>query len=127
MEFLLKIKFKASAKDIFNTWLSAEGHSSMTGGKAEITNKVGDYFTAWDGYIEGKNLEILPFTRIAQSWRTSEFDTEDEDSILELTFEEHGGETEITLSHSNLPEHGEQYRQGWDDHYFQPMKTFFSS
>ena len=127
MEFLLKIKFKASVKDIFNTWLSAEGHSSMTGGKAEITNKVGDYFTAWDGYIEGKNLEILPFTRIAQSWRTSEFDTEDEDSILELTFEEHGGETEITLSHSNLPEHGEQYRQGWDDHYFQPMKTFFSS
>lgn len=54
----------------------------MTGGEAEISNKINEAFTAWDGYIEGTNVQLEPNKRIIQSWRTSEFDETDEDSQL---------------------------------------------
>ncbi len=126
MKFTVKVKIKASAKEIYNHWLSSEGHTKMTGGAAEITNVIGDRFTAWDGYIEGKNLELEPNRRILQAWRTSQFLPHEADSHIEILLEETGGQTEITLIHSNLPESGGHYEQGWDNHYFQPMKTYFS-
>ena len=67
MEFTLKIRIKATAKDIYTTWLNSEGHTKMTGGEAIVSNEIGDSFTAWDGYIEGRNIELEPYKRILQS------------------------------------------------------------
>jgi len=127
MKFTLKTKIKATSKEIYTTWLDSEGHSKMTGGKAVASNKVGGKFTAWNGYINGKNISLEPNYKIKQTWRSSQFKKSDEDSILELIFNETNGETEITLIHSNIPEDGEHYKKGWDEHYFQPMKTYFSN
>lgn len=126
MEFTLKAKINATAKEIYTAWLSSQGHSNMTGGLATTSNKTGDDFSAWDGYIVGKNLELEPFSRIVQSWRTSQFKNEEEDSQIEVLLNEVEGETELTLIHSKVPESGEHYINGWDVHYFQPMKEYFS-
>ncbi len=126
MEFTVKTTINAPAKSIYNAWLSSEGHAAMTGGAANITDQPGDEFTAWDGYISGKNLELTPHSRILQSWRTTEFQDHEEDSVLEIILKETNDQTELTLIHTNLPAHGEQYKKGWNDHYFQPMKTYFS-
>ena len=126
MEFTLRTRIDATAEQIYKAWLSSEGHTRMTGGSAVITDKTGDHFSAWDGYIEGKNLELEPFCRIVQSWRTSQFEKEEEDSQIEILLVEHHGQTELTLIHRNVPESGDHYIQGWDDHYFQPMKRYFS-
>ncbi len=126
MKFELKATFMAPIEMVFSAWLDSDVHSKMTGGEAKVSDQIGESFTAWDGYIWGKNLEIEPNKRILQSWRTSEFSDEEEDSILELLFSKVNGVTEITLIHSNLPSHGKQYKQGWEDHYFNPMKEFFN-
>ena len=126
MEFKLKTIIKSSPEEIYTTWLSSEGHSKMTGGIASISDKIGDNFTAWDGYIEGKNLELEKNNRIFQSWRTSEFEDDEEDSQIEILLNEVDGQTELTLIHTNLPEHGEQYKSGWENHYFKPMNEYFS-
>ncbi len=126
MEFTLTTKIEASAEQIYNAWLSSDGHTNMTGGPATITDKVGDRFTAWDGYIEGKNIKLEPFTRIVQSWRTAQFKEDEEDSQLEIILDESDGQTELTLNHTHVPEGGEHYIKGWDNHYFQPMKKYFS-
>lgn len=126
MNFTLKIILEASPEKIYTTWLDSQGHSEMTGGFASISDQAGDQFSAWDGYIEGKNLELETNKRILQSWRTTDFNETDEDSLLEILLNEVDGQTELTLIHSNLPEHGEQYRAGWDNHYFQPMIVYFS-
>jgi activator of HSP90 ATPase len=126
MKFTLKTTIKARAEQIYQAWLSSEGHTKMTGGSASITDKVGDNFSAWDGYIEGVNIAIEPFKRILQSWRTTEFEKEEKDSLVEILLSENLGLTELTLIHSNLPESGEHYIKGWENHYFQPMKDYFS-
>lgn len=56
MEFKLNTTIKATAKQIYKAWLSTQGHTKMTGGAAFVSDKVGDTFKAWDGYITGKNL-----------------------------------------------------------------------
>ncbi len=126
MKFTIKTQIKATAKEIYINWLSSEGHTKMTGGEALVSDKVGESFTAWDGYIKGKNLELKPFNKIVQSWRSSNFKENEEDSQIEVLLVENTDGTEITLTHSNVPEDGEHYKKGWEEHYFQPMREYFS-
>ena len=116
----------APPSKVYAAWLDSEGHSAMTGSPAKASAVIGTTFEAWDGYISGMNLELEPDKRILQTWRTTEFDPADEDSLLEILFEEMDGGTNVTINHSRLPEDGEQYLQGWLDFYFEPMKSYFS-
>ena len=118
--------FPASPRSIYDAWLSGEGHAAMTGAGATGEAQVGTRFTAWDGYIEGENLELEPYQRIVQSWRTSEFPAAAPDSRLEVTLEEAEGGTKITLKHTEIPVgQSDNYSQGWLDWYFAPMKEYF--
>jgi activator of HSP90 ATPase len=100
----------------------------MTGNPAKVDGKVGGEFTAWDGYIFGSTLALEPDQRILQRWRTSEFPDDAPDSRLEISFEEVGEGTKITLIHSDMPaDQVDSYRQGWEDFYFKPMKAYFST
>jgi activator of HSP90 ATPase len=127
MEFSLTEIFNASPEEMYTTWLSSNGHTKMTGAEAYINTTIGEKFSAWDGYISGKNLELEPGKRIVQSWRTTEFDPREEDSYLELQFAKEGEKTRLSLKHSNLSEEGIKYKQGWVDNYFIPMKKYFGS
>ena len=127
MQFTLKTIIKASTKEIDLSWLNSKGHTKMTGGEANISDNIGADFTAWDGYITGKNIELQPYHRILQSWRTSQFKEQEEDSQIEVLLDEVKGATELTLVHSNVPESGEHYKNGWENHYFQPMREYFSN
>ena len=124
VKFRVSEIFLASPETLYNAWLDSGVHTDMTGGKAEVTDQVGDGFTAWDGYINGKNLELQPPLRILQSWRTTEFSESEPDSLVEITFVPEGKGTRITIRHTDLPEHGMQYQQGWVDAYFNPMKEY---
>ncbi|MFT4660387.1 MAG: activator of HSP90 ATPase [Patiriisocius sp.] len=125
MEFTISTLIDASPEQIYKTWLSSDGHTKMTGGQATSSDEVGERFTAWEGYIEGKNIELEQFGRILQSWRTTEFEENEEDSQIEILLTEKGSQTELTLIHTKLPESGEHYKNGWDKHYFQPMNSYF--
>jgi uncharacterized protein YndB with AHSA1/START domain len=111
---------------VWSAWLDSGQHTAFTGSKAVIDSAVGGKFTAWDGYIQGKNLQLDLGRRIIQSWRTTEFPKGDGDSRLEIHFEPVFDGTRITILHSDIPEgQGEKYKSGWNDHYFQPMRAYF--
>lgn len=125
--FALTTTLPASPKEIYNAWLSSEGHSQMTGSQAEVQGGSGGVFTAWDGYIWGKTLELEANHRIVQAWRTSEFPEDSPDSRVEITLEEDPNGTKISLTHTDIPEgQGDGYKQGWEDFYFTPMRAYFS-
>jgi activator of HSP90 ATPase len=114
-------------KNLYEAWLDSDKHSAFTGSRAVIDRRVGGKFTAWDGYISGTTITVEPFSRIVQTWRTTEFPDDDPDSEIEVLFEEVKEGTKITLVHTEIPDgQGEEYRQGWIDFYFTPMKEYFS-
>ncbi len=124
--FEISAEIEAPPSAIYNAWMSSEGHAAMTGAEATVDARVGGSHSAWDGYIWGVTKELEPGRRIVQSWRTSEFSETDEDSLLELVLEPSGAGTRITLTHTNIPDgQGDSYKQGWTDHYFEPMRSYF--
>jgi len=127
VEFEVSGFIPASPDKVYSAWLDSDEHSAMTGGFAQITDHVGGNFEAWDGYIRGKNLELVQASRILQLWRTNEFEDSEEDSLLEILFESATEGTRITIRHTQLPSHGMQYKQGWKDSYFSPMKAYFET
>jgi activator of HSP90 ATPase len=125
--FTVSVSLPASPKDIFKAWLSNDGHSQMTGSPAEVKAEVGGAFKAWDGYIWGITLEMEQYTRIIQTWRTSEFPENSPDSRVEIQLEGIADGTRLTLAHTDIPDgQGDSYKQGWDDFYFTPMRKYFS-
>ena len=116
----------ASPPAIYRAWLNSQTHTKMTGSPAQASPEVSAEFSAWDGYIHGRNLELDPPRRILQAWRTIEFAENDPDSLLEVLLQPVEGGTQVVLRHSNLPAHGDQYREGWVENYFTPMKAYFS-
>ena len=116
--FELKESFQVPPAKIYAAWLDSVGHTAMTGGEADCNAQVGGSFTAWDGYISGTNLELIPNQKIVQSWRSTQFAPEDEDSELTIQLEETAEGTLLTLIHQNIPEGQTQYKLGWINHYF---------
>jgi uncharacterized protein YndB with AHSA1/START domain len=117
----------ASPERIYRAWISSQEHSAFTGSPAKIDPAIGGHFTAWDGYIQGITLELEPYRRILQAWRTTEFPPDSPDSHLELLLEAVEGGARIILHHRDIPEgQGASYAQGWEDYYFEPMQDYFS-
>ena len=126
-KFTVSEVIPATPEQIYQAWLSTNGHSAMTGSPAEVEARVKGKFTAWDGYIFGETLELKPNQRIVQAWRTTEFPEGSPDSRVEILLEAVKDGTKIAISHSNIPKgQAEDYKQGWQDFYFKPMKEYFS-
>jgi len=115
--FEMKIEFPVKASTIYNAWLDSKTHSDMTGGEASCSNQEGEKFSAWDGYIAGKNIQLDQNEKIIQSWRTTDFKNNDGDSELIIEIQETEDGCELLLIHKNIPEGKPDYKQGWVDHY----------
>lgn len=115
-------------EEIYESWLDSKKHSEMTGSKAKVEPRINGKFTAWDGYIEGKTIEMEPGRKIVQKWRTTDFPSGSPDSTVEIILEEVEKGTKIVLIHTEIPEgQKDDYKQGWKDFYFDPMKDYFKS
>lgn len=125
-EFKMSATFSATPEQIFDAWMSGAGHSRMTGSQAKVQKRSGGKFSAWDGYIWGVTLEMERPHRILQAWRTSEFPKASPDSVVEILLEKTKRGTRLKLIHSEIPDgQAENYKQGWKDFYFKPMKKYF--
>lgn len=125
--FTLTATIPAPPQEVYEAWLDSLGHSEMTGGEATMSAEVGADVSAWDGYISGRNLELIAGERIVQSWRTTEFTDEHEDSVISIVLSEVGDGTLLTLEHSNVPDDQRSYEEGgWQSKYFEPMVAYFT-
>jgi activator of HSP90 ATPase len=117
----------ATIRQVYEAWMDSRIHGEFTGGPAEIEPEVGGKFTIFDGYITGETLELTPFTRIVQAWRTTEFPDGAPDSRLEVLLESLPDGCRLTIDQTNLPEDQvDSYKSGWMEYYFDPMTRYFS-
>ena len=126
-EFALSLVLHVEPEVLFEAWLNSREHANFTGSPARISPKVGGKLAAWDDYITGETLEVERYKRILQSWRTTDFSDQDPDSKIEITFEKVDTGTKLILKHFDIPERrADEYKQGWKDFYFKPMKNYYS-
>ncbi len=121
-----KVTIPASPEEVYDAFMDPKKHAAFTGADATGKSEVGAEFTAWDGYITGKNLELERGKYIVQEWSTTEWPEGYPPSRLELTFVKVKDGTELTMVHSGVPaEQLEEYRQGWFDNYWDLLKEYF--
>ena len=117
---------KVSPKEVYEAYVDPKKHSEFTDSEATGKPVVGGKFTAWDGYISGKFLELEKSKRVVQEWTSTDFPEGASPSKLELTFREVSKGTEIVMVHSNVPKDQEdETAEGWTEFYWEPLKQYF--
>ncbi len=117
--------FNASPHEVYEALMDSKKHAAFTGSAAHISREVGGEIMAYDHYIAGRNVELIPDQKIVQDWRAVDWP---EDVYSRITFEltpvPQG--TRLDFTHTDLPEGTEEeFTQGWIDNYWEPMKEYF--
>jgi activator of HSP90 ATPase len=115
------VTFKTSPHVVYEMLMDSRKHAKFTGDKARISRKIGEKFTAYAGYINGVNLDLVPNKKIVQSWRGSDWP---EGHYSKVTFSlQKTKSTRLSFRQSGVPEeHYKDIHQGWRDHYWKPMR-----
>ncbi len=122
-----KTLIPAAPDEVYEALMDAKKHSAFTGSKATCDPKVGGKFTAWDGYISGRNLQLEKGKRIVQEWSTTDWPEAYPPSNLKLTFQKTKSGTEISMIHLDVPvEQADDLAEGWIEFYWKPMKEYFA-
>ena len=123
-----KVIFKNTTRErLYNLYMNADNHALITDGPVEISEKVGSNFNAFGGYITGKNLQLVKNELIVQSWRGSDWDKKDSDSVFILSFEQNNKDVLMNVIHSNVPDDKKaDLAKGWHDFYWIPWKRHLS-
>ena len=117
----------ASPKEVYEAYVDPKKHAEFTGSKATGKPVVGGKFTAWDGYIYGKYLELEDGKRLVQEWTSTDFPEGAAPSKLELCFNKVPQGTELVMVHSEVPEElADDAADGWIEWYWDPLKAYFS-
>ena len=118
----------ATPDKVYEAYTSPERHSEFTGSRATGSPRVGGRFTAWDGYISGRFLELVKGKKIVQEWKTTEWPKGYPPSVVELRLEPKGRGTKLTMVHMKVPaEQAEKYAEGWADFYWKPLKRYLGA
>jgi len=116
------VTFKASPHAVYEALMDSQKHAAFSGSPVKISREVGGEYTAYDGYITGKNLELIPDRRIVQSWRAADW-PEGHLSTITFALSPVVGGTHLDFTHLDVPDGTEaEFTQGWIDNYWEPMK-----
>lgn len=119
------VSFKASPHDIYEMLMDSAKHTKFTGVTANINREVGGTFTAYDGFIEGVNVKLIPDKKIVQKWRGSDWE-KGHYSVATFDLKDVDGGTELTFTQEDVPEeHYDHISKGWYDHYWNKIKNTF--
>ena len=116
------VTFKASPHEVYETLLDSARHAAFSGSPAEISREVGGAYSAYDGYISGKNIKLVPDREIVQSWRAVDWPVGKYSTVTFLLLPIPDG-TRLNFSHVDVPDGTEEeFTRGWIDNYWEPMK-----
>jgi activator of HSP90 ATPase len=118
------VTFKATPHEVYETLMDSKKHATFTGGKASISRRIGGKISAYDDYIAGKNIELVPDKKIIQDWRAIDWPAGRFSRVtFEFTNVPEG--TRLDFTHADVPEGTEEeFTQGWIDNYWEPMKRY---
>jgi activator of HSP90 ATPase len=119
------VTFKAAPHQVYDALMDSQRHTEFTGDAARISREVGGEIMAYGGYITGQNVELLPDTKIVQTWRASDWPAGHESRVVFVLSPVPSG-TRLQFAHRGVPDDEyESIKQGWIDYYWTPMKALF--
>jgi uncharacterized protein YndB with AHSA1/START domain len=95
---------------------------------SEISREVGGGFSLFGGLIVGRQVELVPNTRIVQAWRAAGEWKPGVYSIAKFELIEERGGTRIVLDHRGFPDGEWQHlAEGWKINYWEPLGKYLNT
>ncbi|HVC58685.1 MAG TPA: SRPBCC domain-containing protein [Candidatus Acidoferrales bacterium] len=119
--------FGASTHEVYESLMDSKKHTAFSGAKASISRKVGGKISAYSGWIEGKNLELVKDRLIVQEWRGADW-PEGLYSITTFKISKKGSGAKLEFTQKGVPlSKYKEISAGWKEHYWAKMKLFLES
>jgi activator of HSP90 ATPase len=113
---------------VYRALVESKRHAAFTGARAILSRKVGGSFTCYDGYITGRNLELVPSKRIVQAWRAKGWPAGVYSVASFALSGAAGGKTKITFTHVGVPPRNfKGITEGWRTHYWRPLRAYLEA
>jgi len=119
-----RVELPGTPKEVYEAYVDSAKHAAFTCFSAEIARSEGGDMRAGGDYISGRMLELVPDTRIVQTWHASDF-PEGHYSRLEIDLEPSDKGTLLHMTHSGVPAEMEKdISEGWPRHYWDPLRAY---
>jgi activator of HSP90 ATPase len=116
--------FESPPQAVFDALTDERRHSAFTGNKASIDARAGGHFSAYDGYITGVFIEVIPSKKFVQEWRASDWPA-GASSTVTVELERKRGQTLLYFTQEGVPdEFAEAISQGWHDFYWDRLREY---
>jgi activator of HSP90 ATPase len=92
----------------------------------QISRQEGGSFSAFGGYITGRQIELVPSARIVQAWRVGSWDN-GVYSIARFVLSANGAGATIQFDHTGFPVgQADHLAAGWKGNYWDPLRKYLA-
>jgi activator of HSP90 ATPase len=121
-----EIDIAADPQRVYQCLLVTEQFAAFSGRPARIDAQEGGAFTLFEGWIVGRNIELIPGERVVQAWRPTHWNAGIY-SIARFELKTVGRATKIIFDHTGFPEGDyDSLLSGWNGHYWDPLAKFLA-
>ena len=126
-----EVDFKASPERVYKALLDSKQFSEFSAqsgefsaNSAKIDQAEGGAFTLFNGYITGRNVELVPNRRIVQAWHDKEWPA-GVYSLVKFELKPQSSGTHLIFDHTAFPlKSREHLATGWKSHYWDPIAQY---
>jgi activator of HSP90 ATPase len=116
--------FSAPPSRVYGALVDLKQFAELTGQPTSGESTVGAAFSAFDGYVTGRQLELVPDKRVVQAWRAKSW-PEGVHSIVRFELEADGKGTKLVFYHEGFPEKDKEHlSNGWKTMYWDKIAKY---
>jgi activator of HSP90 ATPase len=120
-----EVTINAPPDRIYELLTNGAKFGDVTGKPGKGGGAPGAFFSLFDGWLQGRQVELVANERIAQAWRFMDWEPGIY-SAVRFELKPEGTGTRIILDQDGVPEaFHEHVKTNWDGFYFAPFKKHF--
>jgi uncharacterized protein YndB with AHSA1/START domain len=129
-----EVSFVAAPERVYQLLTDSAEFAVATERAAEIAVTEGGAFSIFGGYIQGRQIELVPNKHIVQAWRGIDW-APGAHSIVRFTLTPEGNGTRLLVDHDAYPEGPSPMYPSWHEHlsanwpvfYFEPLAKYLAA
>ncbi|HXB46829.1 MAG TPA: SRPBCC domain-containing protein [Streptosporangiaceae bacterium] len=116
----------ATPAQVYAILADAEVLSALSGMSGQAGRSAGEEFSAFDGHVTGRQIDMVPDQRVVQAWRFPVWEP-GRYSLVRFTLETEDGGTRLVIDQDGEPEEADTLgcHQTWHDHLDANWPTFY--
>jgi hypothetical protein len=124
-EFKQRVTLPCNAKLVFEQLLDSRKHTKITKSPAFVNKREGGTFTAFNGQLTGRNIEIKPNKKIVQAIRFKNWDKDCYSIVTLKTIQTSNNKCTLELLQVGIPSNNiGKVKKHWNNNYWQMFKDF---